>query len=86
MAAIRMHALPEGLRIVLDGVHLRRASLVIGQDGEAVAAMEPVAGAATSSCPAKDLRGVVRPDAAFAADLEEVQRNQREVPTDVWPN
>ena len=85
-ARISVTELSRELQSILDRVHWQGDSFVIEQDGEAVAALEPVAGVATWSSLAKDLRDVPLPDAAFAADLEEIQRNQPEVPTDVWPS
>jgi antitoxin (DNA-binding transcriptional repressor) of toxin-antitoxin stability system len=60
-------------------------SFLIEQDGEAVAALDPVGSrsAATWRTLATALRDVPRGDPAFAADLEEIQRDQPDVPTDV---
>jgi len=76
------------LAAVLDRVRRRGDLFLIEQDGEAVAALEPVttADAATWSSLAKDLRDVSRQKSAFAADLEEIQRHQPGVPTDMWPS
>jgi antitoxin (DNA-binding transcriptional repressor) of toxin-antitoxin stability system len=78
--------LRQGLTSILDRVHRRGDSFVIEQDGEALAALEPVAGAATWSTLAAALRNAPRPDEAFGTDLQEIQRNQPDVPTNVWPS
>lgn len=59
---------------------------MVERDGEALAALEPVGGAATWSTLAAALRGAPRPDDEFAARLEDIQRNQLDAPTDVWPS
>ena len=53
-----------------------------------MAALEPATTkeGATWASLAKDLHDVPRPDSAFAADLEEIQRQQPEAPTDAWPS
>lgn len=86
VATIRTHALPEGLRFVRDRVHRRGDSFVIEPDGDAIAALEPVAGVAIWFTLAAAIRNMPRPSSTFATDLEEVQRNQPEAPTDVWPS
>jgi antitoxin (DNA-binding transcriptional repressor) of toxin-antitoxin stability system len=87
-ARISVTDLSRDLVAVLDRVHRQGESFLIEQDGETVAALEPVTGphVATWSTLAAVLRDVPHPDAAFAADLEEIQRQQPEVPADVWPS
>jgi len=62
--------------------------LVIEQDGEAIATLEAVGASrgATWRTMTEALRGWPSGDVDFAADLEEVQRNQPEIPTTVWPS
>ena len=85
-ARISLTELRRDLAAVLDRVRRRGDSFLIEEDGEAVAALEPATptSTATWSTLAKELHELPRPDVAFAADLEEIQRHQPEVPTDVW--
>jgi len=72
----------------LHWVHRQGQSFLIEQDGEAVATLEPlgVSPGSTWRTLTNALRGLPNGDRDFASDLEEVQRNQPDIPTDVWPN
>jgi antitoxin (DNA-binding transcriptional repressor) of toxin-antitoxin stability system len=85
-ARISVTELSQDLRSILDRVRRRGDSFLIEQDGEAVAALEPVAAAATWASLAKQLGDAPHPGSEFATDLEEIQRHQPDVPTDVWPS
>ena len=62
--------------------------LVIEQDGEPVATVEPLktSGGATWHTLTQALGGRPIGDLDVAADLEDVQRHQLAMPTNVWPN
>ncbi|HEX6508369.1 MAG TPA: hypothetical protein VF221_12115 [Chloroflexota bacterium] len=81
---ISVTELSRELISILERVRRRGDSFVIEQDGEAVAALEPVAEVATWSSIARELHDAPCPDSEFAADLEEIQRNQPDAPTDMW--
>jgi antitoxin (DNA-binding transcriptional repressor) of toxin-antitoxin stability system len=70
---------------ILDRVR-QGDSFLIEQDGDAVAALEPVGprAAATWRSLAAALENEPSADPAFADDLEDIQRNQPAVPTDAW--
>lgn len=76
------------LTAILDRVRCHGSSFLIEQDGEAVATLEPVgtSGGATWGTLAQALRDRPIGDGEFAADLEEIQRNQPEMPASVWPS
>jgi antitoxin (DNA-binding transcriptional repressor) of toxin-antitoxin stability system len=87
-ATISVTDLSRDLPTILDRVHYQGESFLIERDGETVAVLEPVTGprVATWSTLAAALRDVPHPDAAFADDLEQIQRHQPELPNDVWPS
>ena len=76
------------LASVLSRVRRQGESFLIEQDGEAVASLEPM-----GASPGTTWRTLTHAlhdrsigDIDFAADLEDVQRNQPEMPTTVWPS
>lgn len=70
------------LAAVLDQVRRHGQSFLIERDGEVVATLEPMGAArgATWRTLAQALRGEPSVDVDFAADLEEIQRNQPVIP------
>ncbi len=87
-AKILATELGRELTAILDRVRRHGSSFLIEQDGEAVATLEPTGtpGGATWRTLEQALRDRPMGDVEFAADLEEVQRNQPEMPTSVWPS
>jgi antitoxin (DNA-binding transcriptional repressor) of toxin-antitoxin stability system len=87
-ARISATELGRELAAILDRVRLERQSFLITQDGEAVATLEPLRAVrgTTWSTLAEALAELPEIDIDFAADLEEIQRNQPEVPAAMWPN
>ncbi len=87
-ARISATELGRDLAAILDRVRRQRYSFLIEQDGEAVATLEPVGAAhvATWRTLTEELRGWSIGDVDFAADLEEVQRNQPDMPATAWPS
>jgi antitoxin (DNA-binding transcriptional repressor) of toxin-antitoxin stability system len=74
--------LPEILNRVRDGGE----AFVIERDGEALAALGPArrASAATWRTLAEQLAAIPLADPSFADDLEDIQRNQPQVPANPW--
>ena len=87
-AKISATELGRELAAILDRVRLERQSFLIEQDGEAVATLEPLRAVRGTTWPTltEALRELPDTDVDFAADLEEIQRNQPEVPATMWPN
>jgi hypothetical protein len=85
-ARISVTDLSQKPRSILDRVHRRGDSLLIQQVGEALAVLEPVVGATIWTSMTATIRDTPHPDAAIAADLRGVQRNQPGVPTDERPS
>jgi len=76
------------LTSVLSGVRRQGESVLIEQDGEAVATLEPVGASrgATWRTLTQALPDQPTGDVDFAADLEDVQRNQPEIQITVRPS
>jgi len=76
------------LASVLSRVRRKGESFLIEQDGEAVASLEPVGASRGATWRTLTQALPDRPigDLDVAADLEDVQRNQAEMPTIVWPS
>ncbi len=87
-ARISVTELGRDLAAVLDRVRRQGHSYLIEQDGEAVATLEPIGTSrgATWRTLSTALRDLPNGDFDFAADLEELQRNQPEMPDNVWPS
>jgi hypothetical protein len=80
--------LGQELEAVLARVRCEGQSFLIEQDGQAVASLDPtgVVPGATWHTLEQALRELPDSDIDFAADLEEVQRKQPDIPTTLWPN
>lgn len=86
LAKISVAQLSRDLMAILDRVRGRRETFLIQENGKVVAALEPHTEEreATWSSLADALRAMPSSDTAFADDLEDIQRNQPNVPADSW--
>lgn len=84
-ATISVLDFSENPSAIMDRVR-RGDSFLIEQDGEAIAALEPVGvrGAPSWQTLMKTLHDGPSGDPEIAAALEEIQRNQPDLPADVW--
>ncbi|MDQ2741138.1 MAG: hypothetical protein M3Z66_02385 [Chloroflexota bacterium] len=73
---------------VLSRVRRQGESFLIEEDGEAVATLEPMGPSRGATWHTLTHALCDRPigDIDFAPDLEDVQRNQPEMPINVWPS
>jgi len=87
-AKISATELGRGLSAVLNRVRRQGLSFLIKQDSEAVATLEPLGAprGVTWRTLKAALRTLLDADPDFAADLEEVHRNQPKIPNNVRPN
>jgi len=87
-ANIPATGLGRELASVLSRVRRQGESVLVEQDGEAVATLEPVGASrgATWRTLTQALHDRSIGNIDVAADLEDVQRNQPEIPTNVWPS
>lgn len=80
--------LAKSLSDVLNRVRYRGERFVVERNGEAVAAVLPVAGVRGVSVGElfERLRTISMPDEGFADDLEEIQATQPKVEFPEWPS